>query len=339
MTVTVPPPAPNPSNPLTFNADAAAFVAYLPTLVADLNVYSGMTNSGQFTDGGAGSPSITFAAGTGTGLSRTGSNALVFSTAGTEAMRLTSSNYLYLNCTNPVAGVSAPRVNIQGQSAGGSAFAIMRESADTGGPNFILAKSRGTAADDYAIVSAGDSLGLISFQGADGDGTTQTGARISSQVIGTPAAGDVRGSLNFQTGTGASGALTTQLLIAAIQIKANLPVVVAAGSLGYGTATGQGGTVTQATSRTTGVTLNKVCGEVTLFTAAGSPTVQSFVVTNSQVAATDLIIVNVKSGTNVYRAWVSAKAAGQFTVSFLAESGTASDAPVISFAIVKAARD
>jgi hypothetical protein len=108
-------------------------------------------------------------------------------------------------------------------------------------------------------------------------------------------------------------------------------------TIGLGYATGAGGTVTQATSRTTGVTLNKVCGEITLFTAAGSATAASFTVTNSAMAAaTDQPHVTVKSGTNKYLAFVTAKAAGSFEITFYTTGGTASDAPVFSFDIIKA---
>lgn len=108
---------------------------------------------------------------------------------------------------------------------------------------------------------------------------------------------------------------------------------VAVAPLGYGT--GSGGTVTQATSRTTGVTLNKPTGAITLFTAAGSATATTFTVTNSLISATDTVVLSVKSATNVYIAFVTAVAAGSFNVTFWTTGGTASDAPVINFALMK----
>ena len=65
----------------------------------------------------------------------------------------------------------------------------------------------------------------------------------------------------------------------------------------------------------------------------------SFVVTNSAVAATDMVVVNVVSGgtANAYRAAVTAIAAGSFTVTVEnITGGSLSEAPVIGFAIVKA---
>lgn len=106
-----------------------------------------------------------------------------------------------------------------------------------------------------------------------------------------------------------------------------------AGGLGYGT--GAGGAVTQITSRTTGVTLNKTAGAITLFAAAGSATWGSFTVTNSTVAAGDTIVLSVKSSTNLYLTQVTAVAAGSFQISFATTGGTASDSPIINFAVVK----
>lgn len=114
----------------------------------------------------------------------------------------------------------------------------------------------------------------------------------------------------------------------------NVLVVTQTGKLGFGT--GAGGTVTQGTSRTTGVTLNKPCGAITLFSAAGSTTAASFVVTNSQVAATDTIIVSQKNGTNLYDLCVTAVGGGNFTITFRTTGGTSTDAPVINFVVIKA---
>lgn len=104
---------------------------------------------------------------------------------------------------------------------------------------------------------------------------------------------------------------------------------------GIGYATGAGGTVTQGTSRTTGVTLDKVCGEITLFSAAGSATATSFTVTNSAMAATDNVVVNQKSGTDLYIMSVTAKAAGSFRITFYTTGGTTVEQPVFSFSIIK----
>lgn len=119
-----------------------------------------------------------------------------------------------------------------------------------------------------------------------------------------------------------------------IDSSGNVRVTNPAG-LGYGT--GAGGTVTQATSRTTGVTLNKPTGAITLVSAAGSTSWQSFTVTNSLVAATDLVKVSQKSGTDKYMTHVTNVAAGSFQITFATTGGTTTEQPVFSFALIKGA--
>jgi hypothetical protein len=59
------------------------------------------------------------------------------------------------------------------------------------------------------------------------------------------------------------------------------------GGMGY--ASGTGGTVTQLTSKSTAVALNKLCGQITMHNAALAAGARvSFVVTNSTVGASDV---------------------------------------------------
>jgi hypothetical protein len=112
----------------------------------------------------------------------------------------------------------------------------------------------------------------------------------------------------------------------------------ATGGVGY--STGAGGAVTQATSKSTGVTLNKVSGQITMNNAALAAAAKvSFVVTDSAVAATDIVVVSVASGgtANAYRAAVTAVATGSFTVTVEnITAGSLSEAPVLNFALIKA---
>lgn len=115
----------------------------------------------------------------------------------------------------------------------------------------------------------------------------------------------------------------------------NRPLLGSAQSnVGY--ATGAGAAVTQITSRTTGVTINAACGAITLVSAAGTTSWQSFTVTNSVVAATDTVIVNQKSGTDLYRTHVTAVGAGSFRITFATTAGTTTEQPVFTFAVIKA---
>ncbi len=102
---------------------------------------------------------------------------------------------------------------------------------------------------------------------------------------------------------------------------------------------GQGGTVTQLTSKSTGVTLNTLCGAITMHNAALAAAAEvSFVVTNSTVAITDVPVVAIRSVGTVgsYMLCVSAVAAGSFTVSIgNVSAGSLSQALVLNFIITK----
>jgi hypothetical protein len=117
---------------------------------------------------------------------------------------------------------------------------------------------------------------------------------------------------------------------------ASLFEVTAGKAIGYVS----GGAVTQGTSKSTGVTLNQPCGQITTHDAslAGGAEV-SFVVTNSFVAATDVVVACVQSGasTGTYIASVSAVAAGSFTATVSNLGTTAGEALVLNFAVIKAA--
>lgn len=111
-------------------------------------------------------------------------------------------------------------------------------------------------------------------------------------------------------------------------------------ALGY--STGAGGAVTQGTNRSTGVTLSKLTGAITTHTtslAAGANA--AFTVTNSLVAATDTVLVSLKSGnTGVGTCvpFVSAVGAGSFeiTISNQHASTAETGACVLNFAVIKA---
>ena len=99
------------------------------------------------------------------------------------------------------------------------------------------------------------------------------------------------------------------------------------------------GTVTQATDKSTGVTLNKSAGQITMNNAALAATTNvAFVLTNSLLSAKDVVIVNVAGGTAAttsYNCWVSGHAAGSATIVLRnITAGSLSVAVIINFAII-----
>ena len=111
--------------------------------------------------------------------------------------------------------------------------------------------------------------------------------------------------------------------------------------LGY--TTGAGGVVTQATSITTGVTLNTPTGQITTVTnpSIAAAAEASFVVTNSAVAAIDVVVVSVQDQFTDGQviAAVTKVDAGSFEVTLTNVSAAAVSAgtAVINFAVFKSA--
>jgi hypothetical protein len=171
-------------------------------------------------------------------------------------------------------------------------------------------------------------------------GVSGLGANVAT-FLTTPSSANLLAAVTDETGTGAlvftnSPTLITPVIGAATGTSLTVTgLIKSSGTTGIGYATGAGGTVTQGTSRTTGVTLDKTTGAITLFSAAGTTVAATFTVTNSTVAATDVIILNQKSGTDLYDLMVTAVAAGSFNITFRTTGGTTTETPVFNFAVIK----
>lgn len=111
------------------------------------------------------------------------------------------------------------------------------------------------------------------------------------------------------------------------------------GGLGYGT--GAGGTVTQLTNKSTAVTLNKPCGQITMHNAslaAGAST--TFAVNNSLATYTDNAIVTIVGGAGAYsnnRVQATCYTGGIAITVTNQTAGSLSEALVINFTIIKGA--
>ena len=108
---------------------------------------------------------------------------------------------------------------------------------------------------------------------------------------------------------------------------------------GLGFYTGAGGFVVQATSKSTPFTLDKMCGEITIF---GSPlahtTTVSAVWTNSKIASTDVVIINHKSGGTIgsYVFNVSCNnGSATLYIQNVETVGSLSETLVLSFVVIK----
>ena len=112
--------------------------------------------------------------------------------------------------------------------------------------------------------------------------------------------------------------------------------VYATSEIGYSTAAQ--GAVTQATSKSTGVTLNKSAGRITMNNAElAANTAVSFTLTNNTVSANDTIIVNISGGGTAaaYTTYISSMAAGSAVVTLRnLTAGALSEAVIINFSIL-----
>jgi hypothetical protein len=104
------------------------------------------------------------------------------------------------------------------------------------------------------------------------------------------------------------------------------------------------GAVTQLTDKSTGVTLNKSAGRITMHNAAlAGGAVASFILTNSMISAKDTLIVTVGSNTTgsvagAYTTYISYMAAGTALISLRNLSATSySEAVVINFTVIHCA--
>ena len=108
--------------------------------------------------------------------------------------------------------------------------------------------------------------------------------------------------------------------------------------IGY--AAGAQTAVTQATSKSTGVTANTSAGQITMNAASlATVTNVTFTLTNSLLSTRDVLILNTTNGTSgAYNAFVSSMAAGSATITLRNISGGAlAEAVVINFAIIHCA--
>lgn len=159
----------------------------------------------------------------------------------------------------------------------------------------------------------------------------------SLQALGLIASGAGNTPLNLTSGALTCGALTAGA--AGVSSVASTGAVKSSGATGgVGYAAGAGGTVVQDTNKANGVTLDKASGTITMHNAQlNAATTVSFALTNSAIAAGDLLVLN----------HVSAGTAGAYTLNAQCGAGSASinvrnvtagnlsEAIVIGFAVIK----
>lgn len=269
------------------------------------------------------------------------------------ATAIVASNVLSVGAnlaTNPVfqvdfnTGSVATGVKITGAAAA-SGVAVAAISSGTNENLTIDAKGSGTVLLNGTAtgnVRIGTNLQLASAKAivdANGNEILLSAATVASAVNEFTVTNAATGNPPTLSATGGDTNISLKLSAKGTGVvTADVGIVSTDPTDGLGYATGAGGTVTQITSRTTGVTINKVAGSITLVSAAGSATPFSFTVTNSAVGANDVVVVNQKSGTDVYSILeVTAVAAGSFRLTLATSGGTTTEQPVFNFVVIKGA--
>ena len=149
----------------------------------------------------------------------------------------------------------------------------------------------------------------------------------------------------FQTGRVFVGPSATDDGLSTLRVggacTANSLFAITTAGFGYYPGLGTGGTVTQLTSKATGVTLSKACGDITMNNAAlAADTTVSFTLTNTAIAATDQLILSHQSGGTLGSYTLNAAcAAGSATIYVRnVTTGSLSEAIVIRFTLIKSAQ-
>lgn len=194
--------------------------------------------------------------------------------------------------------------------------------------------SSGTAAVTQAYISnASNGLSLAMT------GTAYSGSFLTGAPAGTAAYVYTVFGQPLVLGTNSTAAI----ILDSSQGTTFAGKAVSTGQGGIGYAIGAGGSVTQITSKSTGVPLNKITGDIVMQGAAlAGGAFVSFVVTNSTVSGSDVPHVCVASGgtANAYHAFCSAVApgGGAFTITVQnITAGSLSETPLLKFMVLKGA--
>jgi len=165
----------------------------------------------------------------------------------------------------------------------------------------------------------------------------RTNAGAANQAVITLADG-ANGNITIAP-DGTGQILASKAVVVTGLISSTSTILSTAPTGGVGYATGAGGTITQATSKATPATLSKVCGTITTAAdALAAATTVSFVLTNTAIAAGDVMIINHLSGGTVGSYTFNAQCiAGSATINIRnVTAAPLSEALTLAFVVVKA---
>jgi len=218
---------------------------------------------------------------------------------------------------------------------------------DTNGNLVLAPNGTGSVSAAKVDITGGTITGITNLVATGGtiSGVTFTGSFTGLTLIE---------SATLATSAAAAGCNLNGSTLAADGTDTNINInitpkgtgqTLSSGKMGY--PTGTGGTVTQATSRTTGVTLNKITGEIVLFAVGiAGHEADEFVLTNSTIEANDVIMLCIKNGGSLaagtrkyYVTQVHTVSAGSCTISVgnIDNGAITSESPTLQFVVLKGA--
>lgn len=243
----------------------------------------------------------------------------------------TNTDYYGLRIANSAISIGSLSVAV--------AFSHNTEYAASSGSSYGF-RSAPTTASSLTSNGAGNSYGFYAVGTAPNVG----GYRYSSTNICFYADSSIGTGSSYQFyANGTDPSIFNGPITGNGSISSGSSILSSSASAGIGYKSGAGSVQTQGTSKSTGVTLNNICGQITMNAAAlAASTSVSFTLTNSRIAATDVVIVNVANlagaapTVNTYQVGVDAVLAGSCRIHVRNVSGTSqSQAIVLNYAVIK----
>ncbi len=246
--------------------------------------------------------------------------------------------------------------NINGQIINGTTSLQLRQTGDTFGESGMFLYHRNGS--NGGIIYTGNNVDLVDLGFLSNTTNSQYNMRFEHRSASLTNASNTTGEFQlFNTrqngvdvGTSFASFGASVVTLSGLVSTGNISTTTAGGidvgsggvrvpSTGSGIGYTTGSTVTQATNKSTGVTINALSGKITMNGAALAAGAEaSFLVTNNTVGANDVPVVAVSSGgtANTYMVGVHTVSAGSFTIIVTNVSTTSrSEAIVLNFAIIK----